>query len=551
MIASGFAAGTGGGKQVAEYLTEKKDREIAPELFKGDMALTRALIDSNKRRWTYTHGVLAFTADDAPTDEQLEEITQNFEDFMFAGKEPDTFNITFVKHQDKSRTELHFVVPRTDLETGQDLNIAPPGYEKDWAAWVASINSRYGFTDPFARPAKLTKDLNREHPSRKATREEINDWLEEQVAAGLIESRAHLTETLAKIGEVTRVNDKFISLKTDDAEKAFRLKGAIYETGFDFKAGSRPHRTLESERGKTGEGAGRATGSVPSGSASDRRPQNRDRAAEIERRRAEAYERRKKFFRELRSRSQKLRARDRKLRAARKEERHAHGVQIQRAAREDRHALQENGSARSGPLRGASDRAAHEPTPDGTPDWLVDTGRDGSRRRADDPDGLVDGPQSRGGSRRSPSQGGGAPGPHKGLPEPLRGNGGADRGQQADIHPPGRPGDGQSLPGGNALEPRQRIDRGVTADADSGPIAAAIERLGARERKLAENRRGTEQALRSHGRLHERVVQIGESAKRAVERIGRTLRNLVQKIADQSPPEPEPARPAPSAGPGP
>ena len=86
MIASGFAAGTGGGKSVEEYLTKEEGRDVAPEIFKGDFRITRDLIDSSHRRWTYTHGVLAFHHDDNPTQSQLEEIVQDFEDFMFAGK---------------------------------------------------------------------------------------------------------------------------------------------------------------------------------------------------------------------------------------------------------------------------------------------------------------------------------------------------------------------------------------------------------------------------------------------------------------------------------
>lgn len=281
MIASAFRAGTGGGRQIEEYLTQKKNREVAPELFRGDMSMTRALIDSSHRRWTYTHGVLAFHANDNPTDEQLEEITTDFEGFMFAGKDTDTFDITWVKHQDKGNTEVHFVVPRTDLETGQDLNIAPPGYDVDWAIWVASINHKYGFVDPFEQSPKATKGIYREHPDRAVTREEINGLVEQQVAQGHIKSREGLIEWLKEMGEVTRINEKFISLKTDKAERAFRLKGAIFESGFDFSAGLNQPRAD---------------------------PNSKKDADEITRKRAAAFEQRREFFERLRARSKKLRA---------------------------------------------------------------------------------------------------------------------------------------------------------------------------------------------------------------------------------------------------
>ena len=515
MIASGFAAGTSGGKSVEEYLTKEEGREVAPEIFKGDLQITCDLINTNHRRWKYTSGVLAFHQDDNPTQNQLEEIVQDFEDFMFAGKEPDTFNVAWVLHRDKGNTELHFVVPRVDLETGQDLNIAPPGHEKDWAAWVASINHRYGFKDPFAQPPILTKGVYREAPDRKATREEINIWLEEQVAHGLIESREHLIETLGKIGKVTRVNDKFISLKTEDAEKAFRLKGAIYETGFDFKAGRSRPRSLESERGEAGASAGYGAGRVSGRDAGQHRAGDRTRAAEIDRNRAAAFERRRDFFEKLRARSRKLQA-----------ERKADALRIRDAGREGSQAGPDAASGHRETQRAAERQGA---------DWLVDSGRNGPRGRADGPDSLVDGPQGYGEGRRGPEGGGGAHGLPESLPEPLRANSGADRGGQADVHSAGRASDGESLWAGNPAQSHQRMDRGGLTDAQSGPIAAALERLGERERRLAEGNRNTERALRSHGRFLERVAQIGEGARRAIERIAGALRNLVEKIDRQKP----------------
>lgn len=520
MIASGFAAGTGGGKSVEEYLTKEEGRDVAPEIFKGDFSITRDLIDSSHRRWTYTHGVLAFHQDDSPTQSQLEEIVQDFEDFMFAGKAPDTFNIVWVLHQDKGNTELHFVVPRVDLETGQDLNIAAPGYEKDWAAWVASINHRYGFTDPFEQSPILTKGVYREPLDRKATRAEINSWIEEQVAEGLIESRDHLIETLGKIGDVTRVNDKFISLKTDADEKAFRLKGAIYETGFDFKAGRSRDRALESERREAGKGAGYSAGRVSGGDAGKHRATDRGRSAEIDRNRAAAFERRRDFFEKLRARSRKLQA-ERKADELRNREAEREGPQTERGV-------------------GSGRRETHSASEPQDADWLVDGGGNSPRGHSDSPGGFVEGPQSHGEGRGGPESGRDPHGLPEGLPEPLRARSGADRGGKADVHPARGASDDKSLWAGNPAQSYQRLDRGELTDADSGPFTEALERLGERERRLAEVTRSTERALRSHGRFLERVVQIAGSAKRAAEHIAEGLRQLVEKIARRKSQEPRP-----------
>ena len=69
MLIKFTSSGRGGGGTVAAYLTDpdRAGREhAAPEVIRGDMDRTRALIDSITRRWTYTHGVLSFAPEDRP-----------------------------------------------------------------------------------------------------------------------------------------------------------------------------------------------------------------------------------------------------------------------------------------------------------------------------------------------------------------------------------------------------------------------------------------------------------------------------------------------------
>ena len=56
-----------------------------------------------------------------------------------------------------------------------------------------------------------------------------------QILQGKITNRQQLCDYLENFGEITRVNDKFISLKINGSQKAFRLKGPVYEYGADFK----------------------------------------------------------------------------------------------------------------------------------------------------------------------------------------------------------------------------------------------------------------------------------------------------------------------------
>ena len=131
MLIKFTTGGRGGGGTVAAYLLdpEREGREAAaPEVLRGDMARTAELIDSITRKWTYTHGVLSFAPEDAPTEDEQRTAMDAFESFAFAGLDAEQYDITWVRHQHTSggRVELHFVTPRMELTSGRALNIAPP-----------------------------------------------------------------------------------------------------------------------------------------------------------------------------------------------------------------------------------------------------------------------------------------------------------------------------------------------------------------------------------------------------------------------------------------
>ena len=106
MLIKFTGGGRGGGRQVAEYLTREEGRGHAPpEVMRGDMDRTRDLIDSIDRQWTYTHGVLSFAAEDAPTEDQQREAMDMFERLAFAGLDHEQYDITWVRHSHTERTD--------------------------------------------------------------------------------------------------------------------------------------------------------------------------------------------------------------------------------------------------------------------------------------------------------------------------------------------------------------------------------------------------------------------------------------------------------------
>lgn len=114
MMVRFFAHGDGSGRAAVEYLlaeeisayTEDRKRiagqtvrrKVFPEVLSGDPDLTRVLIDSNSRKWRYTSGVVAFHAEDDPSEAEQAVVMRDFEEAAFAGLEGDQANILWVRH---------------------------------------------------------------------------------------------------------------------------------------------------------------------------------------------------------------------------------------------------------------------------------------------------------------------------------------------------------------------------------------------------------------------------------------------------------------------
>src|SRR5690606_8226843 len=129
-------------EEVAAYDEERnripgviERRDLLPEVLRGDAEQTVALIDGIRRKWRYTSGVLAFAAEDRPADDDLDLVMDSFEAAAFAGLEADQYSCLWVRHSHKGNTELHYVIPRTELYSGAAFNPAPPRSESYFNAF--------------------------------------------------------------------------------------------------------------------------------------------------------------------------------------------------------------------------------------------------------------------------------------------------------------------------------------------------------------------------------------------------------------------------------
>lgn len=222
-----------------------RERIPSPEILAGDRNRTKQLIDSLDTKWRYTSGVIAFAPEDNPTDEQQRQVMADFEAAAFAGLDRDQYDILWVRHTHEGSPELHFVIPRVELESGKSYNPAPPGWEKTFDP----LRDHWNYAQGWARP----DDLNRarlHQPGHVAhqqaanlragleastdPKQDITDYLTARIEAGMIENRAGIVAALEEVDiEINRQGKDYISVRLEPHAKPIRLKGAIYGENFE------------------------------------------------------------------------------------------------------------------------------------------------------------------------------------------------------------------------------------------------------------------------------------------------------------------------------
>ncbi|RYG91077.1 hypothetical protein EU803_08215 [Loktanella sp. IMCC34160] len=230
-----FFGGRGGGGGIANYLVDptRPGREgSAPEIVRGDIEQTVALIDSSDRKWSYTTGVLSFAIEDAPTEAQQIALMDDFERLAFAGLRADQYDITWVRHShtEGGRTELHFLVPRMELASGKAFNIAPPGWERAYAPLRDAYNFEFGWARPDDPARSRTQHILGEAPERARTREAITTFLEAKILSGEVSDRPSMIMALQGAGlEVPRQGKSYLTALDPHTGERWRLKGRIFE----------------------------------------------------------------------------------------------------------------------------------------------------------------------------------------------------------------------------------------------------------------------------------------------------------------------------------
>ena len=205
----------GGGRRAVAYLLADHDHqgEHRPDVqvLRGDPHAVAAVADSLDFSRTYTSGVISWAPEEAPTDEEIGAVLDDWEQLAFSGLEPDRYAFTAVLHREQGGgVHVHTITARVDLVTGKALNIAPPGHQKDFDAFRDKWNHGKGWARPDdpARARLVQPDFEAYRTAGGAARlkTELTEHLLAATAQGIIEDaagvRQYLTETLGC--EITR-----------------------------------------------------------------------------------------------------------------------------------------------------------------------------------------------------------------------------------------------------------------------------------------------------------------------------------------------------------
>lgn len=242
--------GNGSARATVDYMLGKNRDRAGAKAMNGleKTERTAKLADSLRHKHKYAVGVLSFeeSPDDISTDKKIE-IIQSFERTIFAGLEPDQYDISWIEHTDKGRLELNFIIPKVELRSGKAMN--PYLHGKDTAlidTWKNIINAEYGLTDP-NDPAKRHTTTHRQRlpKDKKELASAIDESITMRITAGNIQNRADIIEHLESLGlSVTKQTKQSLSVHhADMGKRPLRLTGVYYEQ--NFTAGSIDQEYIE------------------------------------------------------------------------------------------------------------------------------------------------------------------------------------------------------------------------------------------------------------------------------------------------------------------
>lgn len=250
--------GKGSAAHASAYVLDELDHlgnvRAGVEVLRGDANTFNAACAASPHLWKYTSGVIAWAVDDNPTDAQIQEVLDEFEQHAFAGLDPAQYHLFAVLHTDNDGSKhLHVLIPRLDLDSGKSLNIAPPGHEKHFDALRDYFNTKYQWSRPDdlllmqttqepnyvaklnAQAKHILSSQDIEQLTKKQFGKTIDNYVKTLLKTQMASDRADIVACLQQIKGVQSVkpHPNYVSVTLTNG-KTHRLKGDFYNEQFEI-----------------------------------------------------------------------------------------------------------------------------------------------------------------------------------------------------------------------------------------------------------------------------------------------------------------------------
>ena len=250
--------GKGSAAHASAYVLDELDHlgnvRAGVEVLRGDATTFNAVCDASPHLWKYTSGVIAWSKEDNPTNEQIQEVLNDFEKHAFSGLDPSQYHLFAVLHTDDDGSKhIHVLAPRLDIQSGKSLNIAPPGHEKHFDSLRDYFNTKYQWSRPDdlllmhttqepnyiaklnAQAKNILTSQDIETLTKKQFCKTVDNYVQTLLKTQTAENRADIVECIEQVKGVESVKQSktFLTVTLTNGKK-HRLKGDFYNEQFEI-----------------------------------------------------------------------------------------------------------------------------------------------------------------------------------------------------------------------------------------------------------------------------------------------------------------------------
>ena len=249
--------GKGSAAHASAYVLDELDHlgnvRAGVEVLRGDATTFNAVCDASPHLWKYTSGVIAWSKEDEPTNEQIQEVLNEFEKHAFSGLDQSQYHLFAVLHTDDDGSKhIHVLAPRLDIQSGKSLNIAPPGHEKHFDSLRDYFNTKYQWSRPddlllmqttqepnhIAKLNAQAKKILNEQDLTNLTKSQfckvIDNYVKTLLKTQTVKNRAEIVSCIEQLEGVASVRAQQTVTVTLNNGKKHRLSGDFYHEQFEI-----------------------------------------------------------------------------------------------------------------------------------------------------------------------------------------------------------------------------------------------------------------------------------------------------------------------------